>query len=286
MSVLVKLNGGLGNQLFQYTAGRILANKLDKALLIDTYYLNDGNNKKTQRPYSLDLFKLNDPIITSTNWSQYFNKATYLIQKAAKRKLVLNEINWTALPCYRQFSTIILNGYFHQLDHLAANSNYIQDLLRFNPAIQKQHLQNLEEIESQQSVSIHIRRGDYLTAKNREIYHSCGLDYYNKAIRLIKQAIPDAVFHIFSDDPKWAIENLRTETNELRVENYGKSDQSDFYLMSNCRHHIIANSTFSWWAAFLNGKQNKTVIAPKNWYKDPAANHVALQLLPTNWVQL
>lgn len=286
MSVLVKLNGGLGNQLFQFAAARILANKLDKQLLIDTYYLNDGNTKKTLRPYSLDLFELQNTVINSNQWNRYVNKLTYVIHKAAKRKLELAEINWQETSFYSQFSSIVLNGYFQQLEPLEANKVYLQELLRFNPAIKKQHELDLAEIESEQSVSIHIRRGDYLTAKNQEIYHSCDLTYYTKAIEFIQTLYPDAVFHIFSDDPGWAIENLKTATNDLRFENYGKNDRSDFYLMSNCRHHIIANSTFSWWAAFLNGKQHKTVIAPMKWYKDPAANHAALQLLPMSWVQL
>jgi hypothetical protein len=286
MSVLVKLNGGLGNQLFQFAAARILANKLDQNLLIDTYYLNDGNINKTRRLYSLDLFDLNNPVINSNHWNRYFNKLTYAIQKAATRKLELAEINWQETSYYRQFSSIVLNGYFQQLDYLEANKAYLQEVLRFNPAIKKQHELDLAEIESQQSVSIHIRRGDYLTAKNQEIYHSCDLTYYIKAIEYIQTLYPNSVFHIFSDDPGWAIENLKPATNDLRYENYGQNDRSDFYLMSNCRHHIIANSTFSWWAAFLNGKQHKTVIAPNKWYKDAAANQAALQLLPINWVQL
>lgn len=283
MSVLVKLNGGLGNQMFQYAAGKLLAKDLNRDLSIDIFYLKKGKRIKTERAYSLDLFTINDPIIESSKLDLYINKLFYDIQKGTHRKLLLDEIRSDRYNNYKRFSKIVLNGYFQQLSPLENNIEYIQDLFNFHSKLKLAHKPNLEEIESQNSISIHIRRGDYLSKINQEIYHTCDISYYKEAILQMKNTFPDAVFHVFSDDQTWALNNLPIKMTECRFSNYGKNDQTDFFLMSRCKHHIIANSTFSWWAAFLNKNPDKKVFAPKLWYKNNTTNNAALNLLPKSW---
>lgn len=143
----------------------------------------------------------------------------------------------------------------------------------------------VEQICSCLAVSIHVRRGDYLSEKNRQIYGDiCTVDYYWKAIEWLKKRFSEEAirFYVFSDDPDWVKENLLLEHTVVVDWNQGIDSWQDMYLMSVCRHHIIANSSFSWWGAWLDPREDKIVIAPYRWYKD----RVAPDILPEGWIAL
>jgi hypothetical protein len=141
------------------------------------------------------------------------------------------------------------------------------------------------EMQGLNAVSIHIRRGDYV--KNELYNGACTLDYYRKAIDAISMRINDARFYLFSDDEQWAQDFLKILSIQAVVIHWNKKADSyrDMYLMSQCKHHIIANSTFSWWGAWLNKNPQKTVIAPAIWFSD-APRDADKDIIPDKWIRI
>lgn len=138
-------------------------------------------------------------------------------------------------------------------------------------------------IESKNSVSLHIRRGDFLSEANKDIYGNvCTLDYYNRAIQKIKEQIPSPYFFVFSNDIEWTKENLLLDNVYFVNCNTGNDSWQDMYLMSCCKHNITANSTFSWWGAWLNSNPNKLVICPQTIKK----NVDSPDFYPASWSKI
>jgi hypothetical protein len=141
----------------------------------------------------------------------------------------------------------------------------------------------MDMIKRKNAVSIHIRRGDYAeNPKVKKIHGVLSRDYYTEAIRLIKQQKPEPVFFFFSDDIEWCKLNL--PESGVFVEN--TSDLEDLYLMSLCKNNIIANSSFSWWGAWLNEDPEKIVVAPRQWFADTGLNEIASEICPSSWIRL
>ena len=142
------------------------------------------------------------------------------------------------------------------------------------------------QIPAVNAVSLHIRRGDYVSdAKAAATHGLCSIDYYQEAIRYISSKTPDPHFFIFSDDIEWAKENLHIDCHHQYInQNHGSESYNDMRLMSMCRHHIIANSSFSWWGAWLNPSSNKLIITPNNWFarnEKPTSD-----LIPSTWIAI
>ena len=136
------------------------------------------------------------------------------------------------------------------------------------------------------SVCIHIRRGDYVEDIITNQFHGvCNLDYYYRSIEYIASKIKNPYFFVFSDDPLWVKQNLILKYPcDYIDQNFGKKDYEDMRVISKCKHNIIANSSFSWWGAWLNINPNKIVIAPKNWFKSKAIN--TKDLIPESWFKI
>jgi hypothetical protein len=142
-----------------------------------------------------------------------------------------------------------------------------------------------EQIGRVNAVSLHVRRGDYVKNPKTTATHGlCSLDYYHTAIRYIYETVEQPYFFIFSDDMAWVKEHLKIDAPCQYVDhNQGKESFNDMHLMSLCKHHIIANSSFSWWGAWLNSSPEKIVIAPNKWFANQ--NNIK-DLLPNDWVTL
>lgn len=285
--IIVKLAGGLGNQMFQYATALALAIKNNTNLKIDltTFYLDK------YRKYELGYFKVSAPTIYP------YPKVIYRIAK----KLLTNNIN-SKMPFFppyghhvlreRSFSfnpiilekstNVFLDGYWQSEKYFSNIKHHLQKeyLLKY-PLNGK--LNSLEkEIRENNSVSLHIRRGDYISnPKNRDIYIVCSTEYYRNAIEYISSRIKNPKYYVFSNDMNWAKENLSKINNITFVETYGAHAYEELYLMSLCKHNIIANSTFSWWGAWLNTNSHKIVISPKKWFKDD--NIDQKDLIPSSW---
>jgi hypothetical protein len=135
------------------------------------------------------------------------------------------------------------------------------------------------------SVSLHVRRGDYVThAATAKVLNPCSLDYYHKAIECVSRTVTSPHFFVFSDDPAWAQRNLKiTFPTKYIDKNSGSQNYVDMHLMTHCKHNIIANSSFSWWGAWLNKNPDKLVIAPTNWFANGIDDR---DLIPPEWIRL
>lgn len=294
--VCIKLYGGLGNQMFQYALARSLSYRLKTEIVVDStfYKLNGRKNNTTLRSFELDIFKL--PV-------REINKSELKKLKPLKFR-VLNACCFKMKLNLLQFSTYFFEnriGYNDGIRKVKDNcylSGYWQSHLYFNdikdilvndfqfPEILDQNVENLSnQILGSNSVSVHIRRGDFVKNGVSNSHVVCSLSYYIEAINYINSKFEDTRLFVFSDDVEWAKINL--PFNAIYVSgNHGKNSYVDMQLMSLCKHNIIANSSFSWWAAWLNQNANKVIIAPKKWYNDESMNSQTEDLIPKSWIRV
>lgn len=277
--IIAKLLGGLGNQMFQYAAGRRLSYVHNTPLQLD---ISDLKRLKT-RKYELDCFNIKGEIIERQN-NGLFGK---IIKRLANRENVYYEKHFKfdqevlALP-----DNITLVGYFQSEKYFSDTEGIIRKELTFKNPPSDEILAVLKEIKSSQSVGIHFRRKDYVSNKKFFLYHGiCSLDYYRQAISLMTLRLKSPVFFIFSDDLNWVKKNLKIEYPKFFVDlNLKDKDYEDLRIMSYCKHNIIANSTFGWWGAWLNETKGKMVIAPKVWFADESIN--LEDLIPPSWIRI
>ncbi|NCB38059.1 MAG: alpha-1,2-fucosyltransferase [Erysipelotrichia bacterium] len=297
--IIVQLIGGLGNQLFQYALGRHLAIKTKTELKLDVC---EFNNYKL-RAYGLNNFKImqNNATINEINRLKYgtnlalLTKALHFINKIsyklAKRSLVrkstfIEESSLPFCPDILQLSgNVYLKGYWQSEKYFSEIKEVLYEDLELAEQLDWQNNKLLNEISCGESASIHVRRGDYVAdPKASKIYASCDACYYTRAVEIIRKQHPLTRFFIFSDDPDWAETNLKISNSVVVRCNDASKNYADLHLMRNCQHNIIANSTFSWWGAWLNKNPNKIVIAPQAWFNN--ASTCSKDLIPKNWIQI
>lgn len=292
--IVVRLMGGLGNQLFQYAAGRALSLKHKTELQFDLTYLKANSNQEyTQRNLELDLFDLQIHEVSQENLSKF--KSNSFFQKVTRKLFgntfskyhIANQDEFKFLPEFNAYSdNIYLNGYWQSEKYfLNIRETLLKELIV--KKVKSLEVINAEkEILNSTSVSLHIRRGDYVSRKESTDLHGIlSLDYFYNAIKEVKKKNSEITVYVFSDDISWVKENLKITDKCVYVDfNTGDNSVFDLYLMSLCKHNIIANSSFSWWGAWLNQNPEKIVIAPKNWFakKELKYNDV----IPDSWIQL
>lgn len=281
---IVKFQGGLGNQMFQYALYRKF-----QTMGYDTYadlYHYQQTKYKT-RPLQLAIFGIDlreanrsDVIRMSGNedrwfdvvWLKHVGKKTYYREKDISYK----EEIWK-----------MKNGYFHGFWQSEKYFSEIEDVLRREFVLsdtmqldsENRHIQ-IKIKEDQKAVSVHIRRGDYL--KNPMYGGICTEEYYKNAIAYIKQQIGDARFYLFSNDMAYVQDRFRGEEFVYVKNNSEDKGYIDLYLMSLCKYHIIANSSFSWWGAWLDAAPSKIVVAPSKWLNNTSAKDI----VPDKWIKL
>lgn len=258
---IVKLQGGLGNQLFQYAYGRSLEISGKKVAFDISFFQGNKAKKDTARAFKLNCFNIRSqaPFLHR----KLFFKA---VLNKIKRRLGLRVEEFYQDEKYFQSIEAVIRAEFTLKIPLSPAANAV-----------------LDEIKNSSAVSLHIRRGDYITDKKTQAYHgNCSPDYYQKAIAQMAEKIAQPVFFIFSDDLPWCRKNLRLNYPSVFVAN--TSDCEDLILMSRCQHHIIANSTFSWWGAWLNDHPAKIVIAPRKWRPDSPFD--GSDILLESWIKI
>jgi len=293
--MIVRLMGGLGNQLFQYAAGRRLAYLHQTSLKLDiTSFETDTRG----REYSLSHFCIQQVFATA----EEIAKITGISKKGLARKA--SRLGQKLKPYYRRsiFSEphlkpfdpnilktpkdVYLNGYWQSEKYFVG----IQEIIRREFTIRfeqdPQSRQIAEKAANTQSVSIHVRRDDNVwNPASIRTHGTCSLDYYNKCVSLIAEKVANPHFFVFSDDSPWVLKNLRLDYPSTYVtHNYMIRDYEDLRLMSLCKHHIIANSSFSWWAAWLNPNPDKIVLYPRKWFNE--ANFDTRDLFPEGWIMI
>jgi hypothetical protein len=291
--IIIKISGGLGNQLFQYSFGRYLSAKLNVKLKFDIQ-TNYRYNGFTQRSFGLSSFSftIDKASVLEINNFKYFINNEFLarierklVQKvpSVNRKYIVQCSNDYQKNIKRIRDNCYYDGYWQSEQYFKPIESTLRNEYNLKLTLNNRNLALLDEINSSESISIHIRRCDYITNKaNRKLFEICPFEYYLTAINFFTTRFKHAMFYIFSDDIYWTKSNFIGKQFRF-IDNNSEYPEIDMYLMSKCRHNIIANSSFSWWGAWLNSNPDKIVIAPENWFKSQF-NESIKDLIPPDWI--
>lgn len=288
--VIVKLTGGLGNQMFQYATARSLASIYNVGLKIDKNWFYSEHGAAI-REYELDCFDIKRSFATKIEIDNFIGKDCFFRRVVERMRSHSTKRKYSdlsgCLRCnfFKLPKDIYLEGYYQSEKYFEEIEHIIRKDFSFKwpPSIENQKI--LEKINNTISVSIHIRRGDYVSdPKTKKKHGVCRLDYYKEAIEYMQKRVDNPTFFLFSDDIDWVRQNLQIKYPSYYIDNnQGNKSFEDMRLMSSCKYNIIANSTFSWWGAWLNNDENKIVIAPRNWFN---IKRDKKDLIPKNWIRL
>jgi hypothetical protein len=269
--IIINLTGGLGNQMFQYSFGKTIATKHNTSLKL--HFTNALFN--TPRVYELNVFNISAILASDSDLRSFdviqnrvINRLAYLFDE--RFNIQLNKRIMTQKYPYDYKSDYLLikddsyiQGYWQDERFFKEIESIIRKEFTLKNELDDKNKKILKQIQNFNSVSIHVRRTDYITNKNN-LTQFIGLDYYMRSIKRINQKISNPVYFVFSDDILWCKENLQKFLKKVYFidHNKGKDAHKDLILMSACKHNIIANSTFSWWAGWLNQNKNKIIIKP------------------------
>lgn len=264
--VIVRLQGGLGNQLHQYAYGLLLAKKIDGELYLDTDFLTHHSKKLnvTLRDLEINKFDIKAKLYKSILTTQFF----FSLLKRLRLNKIFQVFGFNVVSSYIPLSDLnnkkinfyYLDGIMGLYSDYKDDISYLLEYLKINESFLGLESQVKSKIIAENSVAIHIRRTDYL--KKGSIHHVLGLDYYSEAIAHMQSKVTDPTFYIFSDDNAFVKENFVGENFNIIDYSGNNAAFFDFLAIKNCKHHIIANSTFSWWAAFLGMKDDSITICP------------------------
>ena len=281
------LQGGLGNQMFEYASAYAIAHHTNQTLVLDLSFFEAYKGRKWCRPYELSIFALHEQS-TFVNGNKLEVKALPKLASWCRKKHVAHCGKYVFLPTQLKRKNQVLFGYFVDYHLFEA---YRHDLLqafafRTQPNVTNQRY--LNDISTIESVAVHIRRGDYLNSANTDIFWHPDVEWYRKAMLEMEKQVQTPTYYFFSDDIAWAREQFADIRNAVFVDiNHGSEAYNDMRLMSQCKHNIIANSTFSWWGAWLNKNPNKIVIAPDKYYVDDASNvQYRNNMILPNWISM
>ena len=299
--LISRLYGGMGNQMFQYAFGRSVSERLGVDLTLDIRFLLDNTKRSnfTLRKFDLDLFDIKAIIGDIDTLSQIpfhftkFQKAYQLLKCKLGIKTYINGFRLIKEEFYNENSlqmenNYILDGYWQKYSFFKDYEHLIRKELTFKDK-PTQKIQELEDyISSRNSIAIQIRKTDYLTIKkNQFIFEDLTPEYFEASLNYLKKKLNNPIILIFSDDNDWVKSNLKFIKDEsiiIEDEWKGPKYQFSMYLMNKCNNHIISNSSFGWWGAFLAENPDKIVVAPKKWYKISSMNNNIS--LPDSWVRI
>lgn len=268
--VIVEVTGGLGNQMFQFALYRRLKEMGKEAALDLSFY----KSKQSLRKFELDIFKLNykeapkreiQKLRGSTGNACRIERA--ITERIYRNKKVYTEdLDQGYQPVIFEMDPCYLSGYWQNEYYFRSIRDELLQEFQFPECAQSDNREILAKIRGANAVSVHVRRGDYLHGANSRLYEGiCTAAYYRKAVSYIKENVDNPVFYFFTDDPDWVEANLCEEDMVVVRHEKDKPDYYDMYLMSQCKAHVLANSTFSWWGAWLDPNEDKIVVSPSRW---------------------
>ena len=285
--IVVKLIGGLGNQMFQYAFGRYLSIHHKTNLYFDIADLQNKNLGHIQRNFSLHGFNLQTAIYNLNGqksgkenlFKRLFYSSKNKLKTITEKKLHFDKEIGNAAD------NVYLNGYWQSPLYFEKIEDIIRKDFTFSIPLSNDAEQFQVKIKESNAVSIHVRRGDYVNNPETLSYHGvCDLAYYQKAIEIIENKTSNPTFFIFTDDPEWVKQNFSLSDDIILISNASFSQFDDLRLMSVCKHAIIANSSFSWWGAWLINNPTKTVVAPLKWLQNDSIN--TDDLFPKTWMRI
>lgn len=288
--IVMRLKGGLGNQLFQYALGRYLSYSKNTTLSLDTssYHID------RLRVYRLDCFEIaasaSDrlPFFATDGRLKHFNTILQTLKGLFSKPFqIIKERAFTfdasVLECSDQ---AYLDGFWQSEQYFAPIADLIRHDLRLKNPLPSALQALADQIQATNAIAVHVRRGDYVSNPITTAYHGvCSVQWYADAAKLMLQRVDNPTFFVFSDDYAWVRENIAFDAPTVFIPPSPDGQEcNDLYVMSLCQHHIIANSSFSWWGAWLNANPNKIVIAPQQWFA--AGKHDTKDLIPPSWIRL
>jgi hypothetical protein len=290
--VIITFRGGLGNQLFQYAFGRRIARERNEQLYFNIDPLVHNRDRATPRDFKLE--GLPDTIIANEEHANAFNdiyfgerRAKIISDDTAKETIstIINDSKYKA---------ILIDGYFQDEFYFEPVKELIRDEFKklLNSHLNTELLTDLVP-PLEESVSIHVRRTDYLEPAKMLVHGICGIDYYKKAIEIVKSELSNPHFYLFSDDTE-ETERLfdgllqeKTNVSALMEQKPSKdNDLIELALMTRCENFILANSSFSWWGSYLSDAEPKLVIAPKSWLLSEELISRGEDILLDSWIKI
>lgn len=291
--VIVKLMGGLGNQMFQYAFGRRLAHERQALLQMDGTYFES----QSQRRYQLGCFRIQAVFTAAMSLSDIAWEELEHRQVAVRTKTCLiGRGRGTLVREHRYFrydpraleaqGDIYLDGYWQNEKYFEPIAHLLREEFTFAKEPSEKNREILKQIHDAEAIAIHVRRTDYSTNRiTNQVHGVLGLSHYYTCIRRVAEAVGKPHFFVFSDDPEWVKNNLRIDHPYTVIDhNRPPDDHEDLRLMSACRHFVIANSTFSWWAAWLSAYSGKRVFAPRRWLAVDRFD--TSDLCPSSWTRV
>lgn len=290
--VIARIEGGLGNQLFQYAAARSLADRLGCDLMLDLR----GLERNGDRPFQLDLYRIRAAVAPMELLAEL---PDWRSSRAGRLRSALSQrlpsffdfpVFWPQTFAFDpRFARILrpafLVGYWQSEKYFDWNrKRLLQDIQLVAPMVATEPW--LEHIRGTHSVALHVRRGDYVSNSAAAQFHGlCDMDYYRKAIGALRGQFPDIEIFVFSDEPDWARQNLQFGV-PMHIVDANPPDKGhlDMELMRHCHHHVIANSSFSWWGAWLCEHTGQRVYAPSCWFADAGVD--TSDVVPARWTKL
>lgn len=294
--IIVRLWGGLGNQMFQYAAARRLAHVNGDRLKLDVSWFGRQAQGDTPRRYELGVFDILEEFASSAEtarlrgpdirrWPRFLKRLAAPL--GIPRRTYVGEKHYHFDPQILELrGDVYLDGYWQSGKYFQDAADVIREEFTLKSQPTESNARLLEEIADCDSVSVHFRRGDYVTNPSAAAYHGvASLDYYAAAMSEVRRRVPESRFFLFSDEPEWVKQNFKTDLPLTYVEGNGPDrGGEDLRLMSACRHHIVANSSFSWWGAWLGGNREKVVVAPQRWFM--AGDNDTKDLIPEEWLKI
>jgi len=291
--VIVRFKGGMGNQMFQYAFGRQLAYDLQADLKFDLTNLLYRNNPPdfVYRKYDLDVFKVTINFLHPSGLlSTVFNRRNKKMSQGLRWLLMRNyavlkephfHFDPQILPAAKE--GVVYDGWWQSPKYFAGVEATIRQEFAFSRSIISESQELLQRIEQCNAICLNVRRTDFLKV---DTLNATNLDYFLRAADFMAQQVGDPHFFIFSDDVAWCRENIKLSfpLEVVGHEHKGYKFGNYLQLMTRCRHFIIPNSSFAWWAAWLNTNPNKQVVAPKNWFTDATID--TADLVPESWHRL
>jgi hypothetical protein len=297
--IVTKLMGGLGNQMFQYAAAKNLALKNNQELYVDLNFLLDRTPRAgfTFRDFDLPVFNITYKIADAALLENFFGAGSGIKNAFIKglNKLQNKKFNYYCEPYFQVnpdffhlSGNCYLEGYFQSEKYFSEHAAIIKkEFTPKSPSAEKVK-QLLEKItQDSAAVCLNIRRGDFVSNPAMAAEHGVlGLDYYYSAVQEISKKVQGITLYVFSDDVEWCLANLKFDFPAFFVDHSyaGEKYSSYLLLMQHCKHFIIPNSTFGWWAAWLSDHAEKTVIAPKKWFNTSQKD--TKDILPDSWIKL
>jgi len=292
--VIAQITGGLGNQLFQYAAAKSLSLHHNVPLLLEISSFHREELPDLEVPRNFELFHFNgitEEIISPQEIDSLINvrkgiALPKLIIPAYKKSVYTEPFYHHDKNFFKSKKNVFLKGGWQSEKYFKPHENEIRNNLHLKSALVERVIEKANALKIENSVAVHVRRGDYLRKKIIHEWHGVmEKDYYAKAFDTLDSKTKNLKVYYFTDDTDWVSKNLLPlQRGEIVSGNIAQTHYEDLYLMSHCRNNIIANSSFSWWGAWLNSYHDKIIIAPKKWFDKGFKD--TQDVIPSEWIRI